>query len=110
MNFIIYNYPSIYYMDYSEFRSAGHYLIDYIADYLQHSMEKPLFAAVEPSFLHHLFEENIPGHPQSLASVQQLLEEKLIPYCTDVNHPGYMGLITPSPNAASRKSFLDKAN
>lgn len=97
-------------MDYSEFRSAGHYLIDYIADYLQHSMEKPLFAAVEPSFLHHLFEENIPGHPQSLASVQQLLEEKLIPYCTDVNHPGYMGLITPSPNAASRKSFLDKAN
>jgi aromatic-L-amino-acid decarboxylase len=87
-------------MDYSEFRSAGHYLIDYIADYLQNSKEKPLFAAVEPSFLHDLFEENLPDQPQSLASVQQLLEEKLIPYCTDVNHPGYMGLITPSPNPA----------
>jgi aromatic-L-amino-acid decarboxylase len=29
-----------------------------------------------------------------------MLEEKLMPYCTDVNHPGYMGLITPSPNPA----------
>ena len=26
------------------------------------------------------------------------LETKLIPYCTNVGHPGYMGLITPSPN------------
>ena len=26
------------------------------------------------------------------------LEEKLLPYCTNVGHPGYMGLITPSPN------------
>ncbi len=26
------------------------------------------------------------------------LQEKLLPYCTHVGHPGYMGLITPSPN------------
>jgi aromatic-L-amino-acid/L-tryptophan decarboxylase len=26
------------------------------------------------------------------------LEEKLLPYCTPVGHPGYLGLITPSPN------------
>jgi aromatic-L-amino-acid/L-tryptophan decarboxylase len=26
------------------------------------------------------------------------VEEKLFPYCTHVGHPGYMGLITPSPN------------
>src|SRR5262249_55195688 len=34
----------------------------------------------------------------SLKEVQKILEEKLVPYCTHVNHPGYMGLITPSPN------------
>src|SRR5258706_12901003 len=87
-------------MQYSEFRSAGHYLIDFIADYLQHSKEKPVFADVEPSFLNDLFDEAIPNHPQSLETIQKILEEKLIPYCTDVTHPGYMGLITPSPNPA----------
>ncbi len=87
-------------MQYEEFRSAGHYLIDYIADYLQAVENKPLFADVKPSFLNDLFNEPIPDQPQTLESIQKVLEEKLIPYCTHVNHPGYMGLITPSPNPA----------
>lgn len=87
-------------MDYNEFRKAGHYLIDYIADYLQNVNDKPLFIDAAPSFLNQLFEEPIPTDPKSLASIQKILEEKLIPYCTHVNHPGYMGLITPSPNPA----------
>jgi hypothetical protein len=85
-------------MEYNEFRQAGHYLIDYISDYLQKVPGKPLFTDVAPSFLNDLFEESIPNHPQSLESIQKILEEKLIPYCTHVNHPGYMGLITPSRN------------
>ncbi len=87
-------------MDYKEFREAGHYLIDYIADYLQNVNDKPLFTDAAPSFLNQLFEEPIPNDPKSLQSIQKILEEKLIPYCTHVNHPGYMGLITPSPNPA----------
>jgi aromatic-L-amino-acid decarboxylase len=87
-------------MQYEEFRKAGHDLIDYIADYLQRVENKPLFREVEPSFLNDLFDEHIPNDPQSLAAIQKTLEEKLLPYCTHVNHPGYMGLITPSPNPA----------
>ncbi len=87
-------------MDYKEFRKAGHDLIDYVADYLQNIKNKPLFADVAPSLLNQLFDEPIPNDPKSLASIQKILEEKLIPYCTHVNHPGYMGLITPSPNPA----------
>lgn len=87
-------------MDYNEFRQAGHYLIDYISGYLQTTGDKPLFREAEPSLLNSLFEEPLPNHPLSLASIQEMLEEKLIPYCTHVNHPGYMGLITPSPNPA----------
>ena len=87
-------------MQYEEFRKAGHNLIDFIADYLQQSQNKPLFNDVEPSFLNDVFDEPIPNNPQSLESIQKILEEKLLPYCTNVNHPGYMGLITPSPNPA----------
>jgi aromatic-L-amino-acid decarboxylase len=87
-------------MKYDEFRSAGHNLVDFISDYLQNISNRPLFNPVEPSFLYDLFDEKIPDDPKSLARVQKLLEEKLLPYCTHVNHPGYMGLITPSPNPA----------
>ncbi|MEP6597524.1 MAG: pyridoxal-dependent decarboxylase [Ginsengibacter sp.] len=87
-------------MEYKEFRQAGHYLIDYISDYLQQVPNKPLFNDAEPFFIYGLFNESLPDNPQSLDSIQKILEEKLIPYCTHVNHPGYMGLITPSPNPA----------
>ena len=87
-------------MQYDEFRKAGHTLIDFISDYLERVENKPLFKEVEPSFLHDLFNESVPNDPQSLEAIQKILEEKLLPYCTHVNHPGYMGLITPSPNPA----------
>ena len=87
-------------MQYEEFRKAGHNLIDFITDYLQQSQNKPLFNEVQPSFLNELFDEAIPNNPQSLEAIQKILEEKLLPYCTNVNHQGYMGLITPSPNPA----------
>lgn len=87
-------------MQYEEFRKAGHYLIDYITDYLQNIENKKLFPDIAPSELYKLFEEGIPEQPRSLEELQKTLEEKLVPYCTHVNHPGYMGLITPSPNPA----------
>ncbi|MCB9356833.1 MAG: pyridoxal-dependent decarboxylase [Saprospiraceae bacterium] len=87
-------------MDYTEFREAGHRMVDFIADYLQQVQEKPLFPDVEPAFLHALFDEPLPSGPRPLHEIQTLLEEKLLPYCTHVNHRGYMGLITPSPNPA----------
>jgi aromatic-L-amino-acid decarboxylase len=87
-------------MDYSEFRSAGHYLVDFIADYLSKVDHERLFPDVAPSFLYDQFREPLPNQPKSLATIQSILEEKLLPYCTHVNHPGYMGLITPSPNPA----------
>ena len=89
-----------YFMEYEEFRKAGHYLIDYISSYLQHVPDKPLFNDAEPSFIYDLFNESLPDKARSLDSIQKTLVEKLIPYCTHVNHPGYMGLITPSPNPA----------
>ena len=85
-------------MDYTSFREAGHQWVNYIADYLQNVQDKPLFTDVEPEFLNKLFEEPLPDDPKSLSTIQKILDEKLVPYCTHVNHRGYMGLITPSPN------------
>ena len=53
-------------MQYEEFRQAGHYLVDYITNYLSEVENKRLFPDVEPDFLYELFDESIPERPQSL--------------------------------------------
>jgi aromatic-L-amino-acid decarboxylase len=60
-----------------EFRAAGHYLVDFIADYLQNVENRPLFPDVQPAFLYELFNEPIPDDQWSLQHLQQQLEEKL---------------------------------
>jgi glutamate/tyrosine decarboxylase-like PLP-dependent enzyme len=87
-------------MDPSEFRAAGHRLIDELADYLAHVEARPVCPRVEPSALHRLFDEPLPEEPTPLDAVLDELDEKLLPYCTHVSHPGYFGLITPTPTPA----------
>jgi aromatic-L-amino-acid decarboxylase len=85
-------------MDAKEFRDVGHQVVDFLAEYLDHIEEKRVFPDVEPRVLNDLFAESLPQDPSSSQSVLSELENKLLPYCTHVGHPGYMGLITPSPN------------
>ena len=87
-------------MNYNEFRTAGHSIVDYIADYLEQVQEKSLFSDTTPDIISRLFDEPLPDSPKSLQSILETLDKKLMPYCTHVNHRGYMGLITPSPNPA----------
>lgn len=83
--------------DTAEFRQYGHALIDRISDYLEHIGEQRVFSDVDPGFLYQLFKEQAPEEGEPMSAVFKELEEKLIPYCTHVGHPGYFGLITPSP-------------
>ena len=81
-----------------EFREVGHRVVDLLADYLEGIEEKPVFSSLEPAALTQLFAEPFPRGSSSAESVLAELEQKLLPNCTQVGHPGYMGLITPSPS------------
>jgi aromatic-L-amino-acid decarboxylase len=85
-------------MDGNEFRDLGHRVVDLLADYFDHVEEKRVFPDVEPRTVNQLFTEPLPQEPSAPGGVLDELEAKLLPYCTHVGHPGYMGLITPSPN------------
>jgi len=85
-------------MNPQEFREVGHRVVDLLAEYLEHIEQRRVFPNVEPRTLTELFAETLPQDPCPAEKVVGELEEKLLPYCTNVGHPGYMGLITPSPN------------
>ncbi len=85
-------------MDTSEFRAVGHRVVDLLAEYLERIEERSVFPNVEPATLNRLFDEPLPETGMASDAVLEELEQKLLPYCTHVGHPGYFGLITPSPN------------
>lgn len=75
----------------------GHRTVDMLADYLSTVEEKPLFPRVEPRELAELFREELPREPTPSAALLEEVETKLLPFSTHVNHPGYFGLMTPTP-------------
>jgi len=87
-------------MDVREFRESGHQLIDLLSEYLEHVAEKPLFPDVDPKKLAASFDEPLPRDGAPLGEVIDAVKEKVLPYCVEVNHPGYFGFITPPPTPA----------
>jgi aromatic-L-amino-acid decarboxylase len=85
-------------MDAKEFRETGHKVVDLLAEYFGDIEHKRVFPDVEPRVVRQVFDEPLPSHGEPPEAVLDEVERKLLPYCTHVGHPGYMGLITPSPN------------
>lgn len=84
-------------MDAEEFRRTGHQMIDRLADYLEGIEGEALFPNREPRELDALFDAPLPQDPTPPEALLAELDEKLIPNCCHVGHPGYFGFITPSP-------------
>src|SRR5215469_8021349 len=85
-------------MNANEFRNSGHKVVDLLAEYLEQIAQKRVFPEVAPRSVNELFDEPLPQDPSVPDRVLAEVEDKLLPFCTNVGHPGYMGLITPSPN------------
>src|SRR5689334_16507109 len=87
-------------MDAREFREIGNQIVDLLADYFEHIEEKPVFPDVALRALTKLFDEPLLQGSSPPEAVLEEIKTKLLPYCTHVGHPAYMGLITPSPTPA----------
>jgi aromatic-L-amino-acid decarboxylase len=87
-------------MDVDEFRSVGHRAVDLLADYLAGIDRRRVFPDVTPRALDELFAEPLPESGRPLGELLTEFEQKVVPNSTHVGHPGYLGLITPSPTTA----------
>jgi aromatic-L-amino-acid decarboxylase len=84
-------------LDLSELRTTAHTLVDLLVDYLAGVADRPVFPAGDPAAVAALFAEPPPQEPQPPEQIVAAIRDKLLPHSTHVGHPGYMGLITPSP-------------
>ena len=84
-------------MDTNEFRKFGHQVVDWLSDYLSTLDEKSVAPSASPQSVRALFDEPLPQHGMAADNILKELEAKLLPNCVHVSHPGYFGLITPTP-------------
>ncbi len=60
-----------------EFRSAGHQLIDWIADYRSNLEQRPVRAQIEPGDIRRAFSQTPPETPPGAAGLLAELEQKI---------------------------------
>ena len=78
-------------MDASEFRRHGHSLVEWIADYLEHSDRYPVLPRVAPGDLTRALPPGPPEQAEPFDAVMGDFERLIVPALTHWNHPGFFG-------------------
>ena len=73
----------------AEFRETGHRLVDWIADYLQHSERYPVLARVRPGDIRAALPVSPPATGEPLSGALQDFERVLVPGLTHWNSPNF---------------------
>jgi aromatic-L-amino-acid/L-tryptophan decarboxylase len=76
-------------MDPADFRAAGHTLVDWIADYLQHPGRYPVLARVAPGDIRGALPAAAPEAGEPFEAMLADFERILLPGITHWNHPGF---------------------
>ena len=77
-------------MNSDEFRKSGHALVDWIADYLEHSDRYPVLSRVKPRDIVDALPAHAPDDPEPFETIMRDFERVLVPGLTHWNHPGFM--------------------
>jgi aromatic-L-amino-acid/L-tryptophan decarboxylase len=82
-----------------DFRDAGHRLVDWIADYLEHAERYPVLAQVAPGDLTRALPDRAPENPEPFDAIMADFERVLVPGLTHWNSPNFFAYfaITGSP-------------
>jgi aromatic-L-amino-acid decarboxylase len=86
-------------MDPADFRRHGHELVEWIADYLEHSDRYPVLSRVKPGDIIGALPAAAPEDGEPFEAIMADFERVLVPGLTHWNHPGFLAYfaITASP-------------
>ncbi len=76
-------------MDAESFRRHGHELVDWIAEYLEHSDKYPVLSRVKPGEIIAALPDRAPEDPEPFGAIMADFERVLVPGLTHWNHPGF---------------------
>ena len=86
-------------MDPADFRKHGHELVEWIADYLEHSDRYPVLSRIAPGDIVAALPASAPEEGEPFDAIMADFERVLVPGLTHWNHPGFLAYfaITASP-------------
>lgn len=87
----------------TEFRAAGHRLIDWVADYLDHVESYPPLSRVQPGDIERQFAAAPAETGKSYEELIAEVEDKILPGITHWNHPAFFAYFA---NTASQAGIL----
>jgi aromatic-L-amino-acid decarboxylase len=97
-------------MDSDEFKRHGHALVEWIADYLEHTERYPVLARVSPGDVRAALPPAAPDAAEPFSAIFADVERVLVPALTHWNHPGFFAYFpTSSSPAAILGEFLAAA-
>jgi aromatic-L-amino-acid decarboxylase len=79
-----------------EFRREGYRLVDWIAEYLEHSERYPVLARVQPGAVREALPREAPAAGEPFDRIWSDFERILVPALTHWNHPGFFGYFATS--------------
>ena len=74
-----------------EFRTQGHQLIDWVADFRQNLHTRPVMAQVEPGEIKAQLPQQPPQEPESFAAILHDLDQIVVPGLSHFQHPRFFG-------------------